>query len=162
MWLHGHMLREPGALGSDLSLPVFEFCDLGILFPSSLSGLSPVTCGGGQRGKDGVPGTTAGLLVPGTWAGAQPTPALPSIPWTSPPSSGTSCCFGSVELCKEFASLLSWGSSRHRHLSCRWVDWLLVAGSLRSGKLRSTNSFLCRVGCIRSAGKGTFVPQGVR
>lgn len=33
MWVHGHMLKVPGVLGSNLSWPVFDFWNLGSLSP---------------------------------------------------------------------------------------------------------------------------------
>lgn len=63
MWVHRHTSREPGALGSNLSLPV-DFCDLGVLshFP-----VRSFTCHlwRGLEVEDRVTGTTVGPLVPG-------------------------------------------------------------------------------------------------
>lgn len=134
MWVHRHTSREPGALGSNLSLPV-DFCDLGVLshFP-----VRSFTCHlwRGLEVEDRVTGTTVGPLVPGNGVELYlpfPRPA-PLLPPPHPPLQLL------LKLCKEFY-FLSRGSTQP---SCRWVVWLLVTG-LRSGKLRSVNSFLRRM-----------------
>lgn len=76
------MVREPGASDSNLNLPFFsEFCNLGILFLLSCLDLHLSLV---EEARDeewgGVTGTTAGLLVSGTWGRAQSVPDLSSIP----------------------------------------------------------------------------------
>lgn len=135
MWVHRHTSREPGALGSNLSLPVFDFCDLGILSHFAVRSFT-CHCGGGRRWRIGSQELQWAL-----WCLAMGWSSIFHFldqPLSSPHLTHPLQLL--LKLCKEFY-FLSRGSTQP---SCRWVVWLLVTG-LRSGKLRSVNSFLRRV-----------------
>lgn len=126
-----------GSLGPWVLISVCQLTSVIWVFsPTSLSGLSPVTCGGGWRWRIGSQELQWALrcLAMG-WSSIF---HFLDQPLSSPHLTHPLQLL--LKLCKEFY-FLSRGSTQP---SCRWVVWLLVTG-LRSGKLRSVNSFLRRV-----------------
>lgn len=118
----------------------FEFCDWGTLAPHFSARSFICHLWRGLEVKDGCHGNYSGLFC--VWhmgwnsvCASSVFHSLERAPSLQRPPSGTPCCFG-LQLCKEFASLLSWGphsSPVGGWAGCCHQHW---------GKLRSMHCFL--------------------